>query len=88
MVVLTTVGILSKLPNSFPTRVLKQVYVGIAYPHLQYAFTSWGKTPATCKCVLMLVLFLSCVVVYLEINAVYSYFNICMLAVNMLCYDL
>ena len=69
---LTTVGILSKLPNFFPTRVLKQVYVGIAYPHLQYAFTSWVKTPATCKRVLMLILFLCCVVVYLEINAVYS----------------
>ena len=46
MEVLTTVGILSKLPNSFPTR-FKQVLVGIAYPHLQYAFTSWGKAPAT-----------------------------------------
>ena len=45
--VLTTVGILSKLPNSFPTRVLKQMYVGIAHPRLQYAFTSWGKTPVT-----------------------------------------
>ena len=32
--VLTTVGILSKLPNSFLTCVLKQVFVGIAYPHL------------------------------------------------------
>ena len=88
MEVLTTVGVLSKLPNFFPTRVSKQVYVGIAYPHLQYAFTSWGKTPATCKCVLMLVLFFCCVVVYLEINAGHSKFNICMLAVNMLCYDL
>ena len=49
MEVPTTVGILSKLPNSFPTRVLKLVHVGIAYPHFRYAFTSWGKAPATCK---------------------------------------
>ena len=49
MEVLTTVGILFKLSNSFPTRVLKQVYVGIAYVHFQLAFTSWRKAPARSK---------------------------------------
>ena len=46
---LTTVGVLSKLSNSFSTRVSKQVYVGIAYPHVQIAFTSREKAPATYK---------------------------------------
>ena len=49
MEVLTTVGILSKLTNSFPTYVLKQEHVDIAYPRLSYAFTSWEKAPATYK---------------------------------------
>ena len=47
--VLTAAGILCKLRNYLPTWVLKQVYYGIAYPHLQYAITNWGKAPTTYK---------------------------------------
>ena len=36
-----------RLQHYLTPKLLKQVYYSIAYPHLQYAITSWGKAPAT-----------------------------------------
>ena len=40
-------GIMYRLQHYLTPKLLKQVYYSIAYPHLQYAITSWGKAPAT-----------------------------------------
>ena len=40
-------GIMYKLQHYLTPKLLKQVYCSIAYPHLHYAITSWGKAPVT-----------------------------------------
>ena len=40
-------GIMYRLQHYLTSKLLKQVYYSIAYPHLQYAITSWGKAPET-----------------------------------------
>ena len=40
-------GIMYSLQHYLTPKILKQVHCSIAYPHLQYATTSWGKAPAT-----------------------------------------
>ena len=40
-------GIMYRLQHYLTPKLLKLVYYSIAYPHLQYAITSWGKAPAT-----------------------------------------
>ena len=40
-------GIMYRLQHYLTPKLLMQVYYSIAYPHLQYAITSWGKAPAT-----------------------------------------
>ena len=47
MEVLIVDGILFELRNYSLTCVLKQVYFGVVYPHLQYAITRWGKAQPT-----------------------------------------
>ena len=39
--------IMYRLQHYLTPKLLKQVYCSIAYLHLQYAITSWGKAPAT-----------------------------------------
>ena len=36
-----------RLQHYLTPKLLKQVYCSIAYPHLQYAITSWAKPPVT-----------------------------------------
>ena len=38
---------MNRLQHYLTPKLLKQVYYSIAYPHLQYAITSWGKAPVT-----------------------------------------
>ena len=40
-------GILYRLQHYLTSKLLKQVYNSIAYPHLQYTILSWKKAPAT-----------------------------------------
>ena len=40
-------GIIYRQLHYLTPKLLKQVYYSIAYPHLQYAITSWGKAPQT-----------------------------------------
>ena len=40
-------GIMYRLQHYLTPKLLKQVYYSIAYPHLQYVITSWGKAPVT-----------------------------------------
>ena len=40
-------GIMYRLQHYLTPKLLKQVYYSIAYPHLQFAITSWGKASVT-----------------------------------------
>ena len=39
-------GVICKLRHYIPNTVLRSVYFGIVYSHLQYGITSWGKAAA------------------------------------------
>ena len=38
-----------RLQHYLTPKFLKQVYYSVAYPHVQYAISSWGMAPATYK---------------------------------------